>query len=254
MFRLTRCGQRRSLFGSVPCSSQQDHYKVLGLAQSASQKDIKSAYYKLSKQHHPDTNPTDKEEAAKKFHQVEIPHVAMAYEILGSEDKRKAYDMTRIKSSPMPGDSSSFSNRYRRRTASNSKQYTDIDIDYKDFEHFQRSTRRRPQYHSHFDMPNEFYAEFGGFKKRVFKSEYEEAQEKHGTMYKDGRAAQREMEELRRQVEREQAAQQSRYPIPTFEQMMREKRAKEANEARQYMVGMFVTAVVAGFLTVLLSR
>ena len=73
-------------------------------------------------------------------------------------------------------------------------------------------------------------------------------------MYKDGRAAQREMEELRRQVEREQAAQQSRYPIPTFEQMMREKRAKEANEARQYMVGMFVTAVVAGFLTVLLSR
>ncbi|EGT52294.1 CBN-DNJ-18 protein [Caenorhabditis brenneri] len=248
MFRLAIANQRRNFFGSVPCSSQQDHYKVLGLAQSASQKDIKSAYYKLSKQHHPDTNPVNKDEAAKKFHQV-----AMAYEVLGSEEKRKAYDMTRITSNPMPGDAS-FSNRYRRRTAEPSKQYTDIDIDYKDFEHFQRSTRRRPQYHSHFDMPNEFYAEFGGFKKRVFKSEYEEAQEKHGSMYKDGRAAQREMEELRRQVEREQAAQQARYPIPTFEQMMRDKRMKEANEARQYMAGMFVTAVIAGFLTVLLTR
>ncbi|CAO4369879.1 unnamed protein product [Caenorhabditis nigoni] len=246
MLRLAVGNQRRSLFGSLPCSSQQDHYKVLGLAQSATQKEIKSAYYKLSKQHHPDTNPENKEDAAKKFHQV-----AMAYEVLNSEDKRKAYDMTRITTSPMPGDAS-FSNRYRRRSAT--KQYTDIDIDYKDFEHFQRSTRRRPQYHSHFDMPNEFYAEFGGFKKRVFKSEYEAAQEKHDSMYKDGRAAQREMEELRRQVEREQAAQQARYPIPTFEQMMREKRAKEANEAKQYMAGMFVTAIVAGFLTVLLTR
>uniref|UniRef100_A0A8R1EQZ5 J domain-containing protein n=1 Tax=Caenorhabditis japonica TaxID=281687 RepID=A0A8R1EQZ5_CAEJA len=171
MLRLGLAQQRRSLFGSIPCSSQQDHYKVLGLAQSASQKDIKSAYYALSKRHHPDTNPTDKEEAAKKFHQV-----AMAYEILGSEDKRKAYDMTRIRSSPMPTSSSHpMSNRYRQRSSSQ-KQYTDVDIDYKDFEHFQRSTRRRPQYHSHFEMPNEFYAEFGGFKKRVFKSEYEQAQ------------------------------------------------------------------------------
>lgn len=249
MIRLIVGNQRRNFFGSLPCSSQQDHYKVLGLAQSATQKDIKSAYYKLSKQHHPDTNPTNKEDAAKKFHQV-----AMSYEVLGSEDKRKAYDMTRITTSPMPGDPSSFSNRYRRRSASNAKQYTDIDIDYKDFEHFQRSTRRRPQYHSHFDMPNEFYAEFGGFKKRIFKSEYEAAQEKHGAMYKDGRAAQREMEELRRQVEREQAAHQARYPIPTFEQMMRDKRVKEANEAKQYMAGMFVTAIIAGFLTVLLTR
>uniref|UniRef100_A0A8R1IB52 J domain-containing protein n=1 Tax=Caenorhabditis japonica TaxID=281687 RepID=A0A8R1IB52_CAEJA len=99
----------------------------------------------------------------------------MAYEILGSEDKRKAYDMTRIRTSPMPTSSSHpMSNRYRSR--SSQKQYTDVDIDYKDFEHFQRSTRRRPQYHSHFEMPNEFYAEFGGFKKRVFKSEYEQAQ------------------------------------------------------------------------------
>uniref|UniRef100_A0A8R1ILF8 J domain-containing protein n=2 Tax=Caenorhabditis japonica TaxID=281687 RepID=A0A8R1ILF8_CAEJA len=72
MLRLGLAQQRRSLFGSIPCSSQQDHYKVLGLAQSATQKDIKSAYYALSKRHHPDTNPTDKEEAAKKFHQVKI--------------------------------------------------------------------------------------------------------------------------------------------------------------------------------------
>uniref|UniRef100_A0A8R1HPH6 Uncharacterized protein n=1 Tax=Caenorhabditis japonica TaxID=281687 RepID=A0A8R1HPH6_CAEJA len=79
-------------------------------------------------------------------------------------------------------------------------------------------------------------------------------QSTHGSQYKDSRAAQREMEELRRQIRREQEAQQARYPIPTFEQMMRDKRQKEANEQKQYVAGMFVAALVAGFLTVLLSR
>ncbi|CAB3403127.1 unnamed protein product [Caenorhabditis bovis] len=241
-------GGQRWISLSPACSSssaEPDHYKVLGLQPGADAKDIKSAYYKLSKQFHPDTNPDKKEEAAKKFHQV-----AQAYEILGSEDRRKAYDMTRIRTSPMAS-GPEMSNRYRRR--SSGRQYTDIDIDYKDFEHFQRSTRRRPQFHSHFDMPNEFYAEFGGFKRRVYKSEFDET-ERNSTMYKDSRAVQREMEELRRQMEREKAEQQARYPIPTFEQMIRERRAKEAKEARQYMAGLFLAAILAGFLTTMLTR
>lgn len=66
----------------------------------------------------------------------------------------------------------------RRTGLSREKQYTDIDIDYKTFEQFQRNTRRRRQFHSHFEMPDEFSAEFGGKRSRVFKSEYEEATDK----------------------------------------------------------------------------
>src|SRR5262245_22854690 len=63
-----------------------DYYEVLGVARGAGEKDIKSAYRKLARQHHPDRNPGDKE-AATKF--KEIQH---AYDVLSDADKRKQYD------------------------------------------------------------------------------------------------------------------------------------------------------------------
>ncbi|KAG6873950.1 hypothetical protein C0995_008989 [Termitomyces sp. Mi166 len=62
-----------------------DLYKVLGLHKSASERDIKHAYKKLSKKYHPDKNKEP--DAADKF--VEIAH---AYEVLSDSTKRSIYD------------------------------------------------------------------------------------------------------------------------------------------------------------------
>ena len=63
-----------------------DYYKVLGLSQSATEKEIKSAYRKLARKYHPDLNPNDTE-AEKKFKQVNE-----ANEVLSDPEKRKKYD------------------------------------------------------------------------------------------------------------------------------------------------------------------
>ena len=63
-----------------------DYYKVLGVDKSASTDDIKKAYRKLARKHHPDLNPNDKE-AGKKFQQINE-----ANEVLSDPDKRKKYD------------------------------------------------------------------------------------------------------------------------------------------------------------------
>ncbi|XP_016105894.1 dnaJ homolog subfamily A member 3, mitochondrial-like [Sinocyclocheilus grahami] len=55
---------------------QQDFYDVLGVPRTASQKDIKKAYYQLAKKYHPDTNPDDPD-AKEKFAKL-----AEAYEFV----------------------------------------------------------------------------------------------------------------------------------------------------------------------------
>lgn len=62
------------------------HYTSLGLDSTASQKDIKSAYYQLSLKFHPDKNDGSPE-SVEKFRQI-----AEAYEVLGNPDKKKVYD------------------------------------------------------------------------------------------------------------------------------------------------------------------
>lgn len=63
-----------------------DYYKILGIDKTASEKDIKNAYRKLARKHHPDLNPNDPE-ANKKFQQVNE-----ANEVLSDPEKRKKYD------------------------------------------------------------------------------------------------------------------------------------------------------------------
>src|SRR5947209_6661961 len=63
-----------------------DYYSTLGVAKTATEKEIKQAYRKLARKHHPDVNPGDKT-AESKFKEVNE-----AYEVLGDPEKRKKYD------------------------------------------------------------------------------------------------------------------------------------------------------------------
>ncbi len=63
-----------------------DYYKILGLDKNASEEDIKKAYRKLARKHHPDLNPNDKN-ANKTFQQINE-----ANEVLSDPEKRKKYD------------------------------------------------------------------------------------------------------------------------------------------------------------------
>ncbi len=63
-----------------------DYYKILGVPKTAGANDIKKAYRKLARTHHPDLNPNDKD-ADKKFQQINE-----ANEVLSDPEKRKKYD------------------------------------------------------------------------------------------------------------------------------------------------------------------
>ncbi|WP_027164635.1 DnaJ C-terminal domain-containing protein [Mesorhizobium sp. WSM3224] len=73
-----------------------DPYEVLGVAKNASAKDIKSAYRKLAKKHHPDQNPNDPK-AKDRFAAAN-----QAYEIVGDEKTRAAYDRGEIDADGKP--------------------------------------------------------------------------------------------------------------------------------------------------------
>ena len=68
---------------------EKDYYRVLGVADSASAKEIKSAYRKLSREYHPDTNPGDAA-AEERFKEV-----SAAYDVVGNAERRKEYDEVR---------------------------------------------------------------------------------------------------------------------------------------------------------------
>jgi len=66
--------------------SKRDYYEILGVARSATEQEVKSAYRKLALKFHPDRNPGDKT-AEESFKEA-----AEAYSVLADTDKRHMYD------------------------------------------------------------------------------------------------------------------------------------------------------------------
>ncbi len=63
-----------------------DYYKTLGVARDASAKDVKAAFRRLARKHHPDMNQ------GKAASEARFKEVNEAYEVLGDAEKRKRYD------------------------------------------------------------------------------------------------------------------------------------------------------------------
>jgi molecular chaperone DnaJ len=68
---------------------EKDYYEVLGVAETATEKDTQRAYRKLARQLHPDANPDDPTAESR------FKDVAAAYDVIGDADKRREYDEVR---------------------------------------------------------------------------------------------------------------------------------------------------------------
>src|SRR6202451_1647819 len=68
---------------------EKDYYKSLGVAKTAKQAEIKTAYRKLARKYHPDSNQGDAK-AEERFKEI-----SEAYSVLSDEKRRKEYDEAR---------------------------------------------------------------------------------------------------------------------------------------------------------------
>ena len=66
-----------------------DFYQVLGVTKDASEADIKKAYRKLARAHHPDSNPGDGKSEER------FKSISEAYSVLSDSDRRREYDEQR---------------------------------------------------------------------------------------------------------------------------------------------------------------
>ena len=83
-----------------------DPYEVLGVKKEASEDELRTAYRRLAKQHHPDLNPGNKAAEAR------FKDIAAAYDLLSDKDKRARFDRGEIDASGAERPEHAYS-RYR---------------------------------------------------------------------------------------------------------------------------------------------
>ena len=66
--------------------AKRDYYDILGVKKDAKDQEIKSAYRKLAKKYHPDSNPNDKNA------EMRFKEVTEAYDVLSDQEKKRLYD------------------------------------------------------------------------------------------------------------------------------------------------------------------
>lgn len=153
-----------------------DLYAVLGVAKTATEDEIKSAYRKLAKKYHPDLNPGDKAAEGK------FKECSAAFEILGDKEKRAKYDAGEIDASgeEIPkyrsyGDFAESDPGFKYRTGPSYSSYTGGDIEDlfgEMFGNFQggrrvRSNAPMPGEDARYTMEVEFLDAANGAEKRV---------------------------------------------------------------------------------------
>uniref|UniRef100_A0A1I8B4J3 J domain-containing protein n=1 Tax=Meloidogyne hapla TaxID=6305 RepID=A0A1I8B4J3_MELHA len=203
---------------STASDGRRDYYKVLGVQRSSTAEEIKDAFYKLSKKYHPDVNPENKEKASKSFHEV-----SEAYEVLGSKEKRRAYDSL---TAEMPTKTFKATHHQRTKTGEQrqrkwEKDWSDLDIDYKDFEHFQNLSRKKRMFHNSATNTSEnFWA----------------AQQEAASNYRSNLAREREIRERQLQLQLDERRRREEHPMPTFEKLrlQTEKLEREAKKDRLF--------------------
>ena len=67
----------------MAAQDQRDYYQILGISRNADEKEIKQAFRRLARKHHPDVNPGDKAAESK------FKDASEAYEVLRDPEKRR---------------------------------------------------------------------------------------------------------------------------------------------------------------------
>ena len=83
---LTKRLNKSTIVAEIIAVANKDYYQILGVSRNASEKEIKQAYRRLARKHHPDLNPGDKSAEAR------FKEINGAYEVLSNPEKRKKYD------------------------------------------------------------------------------------------------------------------------------------------------------------------